>query len=76
MFIFDWYHLTNMNVIEVSNKYFCSIKISRNGEINERSCSNPHLAIEGPNAFGAIVSSCLSWNIPVSVPKGLNGDIT
>ena len=31
----DWKHLTAI--------YFCWIKISRNGDINERSCGNPHL---------------------------------
>ena len=28
--------------LKVFNLYFCKIKISRNGEINERSFSNPH----------------------------------
>ena len=28
--------------LKVSNLYFCKIKIPRNGEINERSFSNPH----------------------------------
>ena len=28
--------------LKVSDLYFCKIKISRNGEINERSFSNPH----------------------------------
>ena len=35
-------HLANINMIEISDLYFCKIEISCNGEINERSFSNPH----------------------------------
>ena len=35
-------HLANMNEFKVSNLGFWWIQISRNGEMNERSFSNPH----------------------------------
>ena len=53
----EWYHVHIWQVspqlscgdtwqiwtwLKVSNLYFCKIKISRDGEINERSLSNPH----------------------------------
>ena len=44
-------HLANMNMIESTYLYFCEIKISGNGEINERSFSNPHPGAE----------TCILW---------------
>ena len=42
--------------LKVSNLYFCKIKISRNGEINERSFRNPH-----PCISETIKNSWCSW---------------
>ena len=55
--------------LKVSNLNFCKIKISRNGEINERSFSNPHprasrcgtVANWFPGNLLALVSHSLTW---------------